>query len=143
MRALAAAGVILVLAAAPALADCYAWPVIRVYDGDSLTVTLPELPPELREVGVRVINIDAPEIKGKCEAERSLAIAARDALAAMVTSGPVEICPIGPVAWDKYGRILATVWVGTGTTAVDVGEELVRRGLARPYNGGERSDWCW
>jgi len=123
-------------------ADCYRWPVIRVYDGDSLTVTLPELPPELREVGVRVINIDAPEIKGKCEAERSLAIAARDALAAMVASGPVEICPIGPVAWDKYGRILATVWVGTGAATVDVGEALARRGLVRPYAGGHRESWC-
>jgi len=122
-----------------ALADCYRWPVLRVYDGDSLTVTIEALPPELREVGVRVINVDAPEIRGECEAERAAAIAARDALAAMLAGGPADICPIG---WDKYGRVLATVWVGEGTAAVDVGEELVRRGLARPYGGGHRDGWC-
>ena len=132
----AAAGLILVLLPASAGAACYSWPVLRVYDGDTITVSIDTLPPELREVGVRLANIDAPELRADCPSEKDQAKAAKEALAQLLASGPVQVCPI---RWEKYGRILATVWAGQ----VDVGEELVRRGLARPYDGGERGDWCW
>lgn len=121
---------------APASAACYHWPVVSVTDGDSLVVEIAELPPELRRVPVRIANIDAPELRSDCLAEKALAEKARDALAELLASGPVEVCPAG---WEKYGRILATVWAGQ----VDVGEELVRRGLARAYDGGTRDAWCW
>lgn len=127
---------IAMLLPATAHAACYAWPVLRVYDGDTITVSIDTLPPELREVGVRIANIDAAELRSECVAEKAIAEAAREALAALLASGPVEVCPIG---WEKYGRILATVWA----SQVDVGEELVRRGLARPYAGGSRDAWCW
>jgi len=119
----------------PAVAACYSWRVVEVTDGDSLTVELPELPPELRHVGVRLANVDAPEIRGDCQAEKDAARKARAALRDLLATGPVDVCPI---EWEKYGRILATVWAGQ----IDVGEELVRLGLARPYDGRTRSSWC-
>jgi len=128
--------VALLFASRVALADCYPWPVVAVTDGDSLVVEIAELPPELRRVPVRLANIDAPELRGDCPDEKERAKAARDALADLLKSGPVEVCPI---SWEKWGRVLATVWAGQ----VDVGEELVSRGLARPYDGGERDDWCY
>ena len=136
LRSALAAVAVVSAAPAPAVAACYAWPIESVYDGDTIRVEIPELPTELRSVGVRLANIDTPEINGECERESAAAIEARDALAAMLASGePVEVCPI---RWEKYGRILATVWVGT----LDVGEEMVRRGLQRPYEGGKRGGWC-
>lgn len=133
----ALAVLIALLLPAPAAAACYSWPVLRVYDGDTITVEIDTLPPELREVGVRLANIDAPELRADCPSEKDQAKAAKNALAELLASGPVEVCVIG---WEKYGRILATVWAGQ----IDVGEDLVRRGLARPYDGkGERGDWCW
>lgn len=125
--------------AVPAQAGCYAWPLRGdlAYDGDTIYLTIPELPPELRDVSGRLLNIDAPELEGKCAGERILAIQARDELRAMLAAAKaVEVCPI---RWDKYGgRIDVMVWAD----GVDVGEELVRRGLARPYDGGKRASWC-
>ncbi len=123
----------------PAHAACYAWPLRGdlAYDGDTIYLTIPDLPSELRDVSARLLNIDAPEMEGKCVGERMLAIQARDELRAMLaTAKSVEVCPI---RWDKYGgRIDAMVWAD----GVDVGEEMVRRGLARPYAGGKREGWC-
>lgn len=125
--------------AAPATAACYPWPLRAplAYDGDTVYVTIPELPPELQDVSVRLLNIDAPELRGACEAEKAAAREARDALRAMLRRArEVVICPIG---WDRWGgRIDATVWAD----GVDVGEQLARLGLVRPYDGGRREPWC-
>jgi endonuclease YncB( thermonuclease family) len=53
----------------------YAWPVIGIKDGDTLTVNLPGLPPTLNPVAVRLRSVDTPESGGraKCASERKLA----------------------------------------------------------------------
>lgn len=127
--------VLLAFLAAPASAACYQWPVGRVIDGDTFEVAIPGFPPELQP-RIRLQNADTPELRGRCEAERALALQAKEATEALLASGPVEICPLG---WGKYGgTIRAMVWVGQ----VDLGEELARRGLARPYGGERRQPWC-
>src|SRR5437016_2415285 len=51
------------------------------YDGDTCTVTLPGLPDVFGErISIRLVGIDAPEIKGRCEQEKRLAMQARDFL---------------------------------------------------------------
>lgn len=40
---------------------------------------------------------------------------------------------------DKYGRILAKVADQSGQ---DIGEMLMSKGLARPYHGEAKSNWC-
>ncbi len=54
---------------------CYQWPLRQppLYDGDTLFITMPGLPPELARMSVRVDGVDTPEIRGKCEAEKELA----------------------------------------------------------------------
>ncbi len=54
---------------------------IRCYDDDTSTFTLPGVHPFFGEkISVRIRGIDTPEIRGKCEAEKRKAKAARDYL---------------------------------------------------------------
>ena len=52
--------------------------VTDVYDGDSLTAEIALWPGHYVQAKVRIRGIDAPEIRGKCEAERQQARLARD-----------------------------------------------------------------
>lgn len=86
----------------------------------------------------RVENIDAPErgARAQCGAERALAEAARDYLAAWLNdAGVVEANPIG--RRDRYGRIVARISID----GVDLGERLMARGLAQPWRG-RKADFC-
>ncbi len=107
------------------------------YDGDTCTFTIPGVHPLLGDhIGVRIRGMDAPEIRGKCEAEREGALRARDELVAILTRAK-EIRLVD-VARDKYFRILATVTAD----GRDVSAALVKIGLARHYEGGTRLGWC-
>lgn len=86
---------------------------------------------------VRVQNIDTPEIRGSCDAEKALARRARDEAAALLRSaGEVRLGAVQP-RLDVYGRILANV----AADGVDLGGRLVELGLARPWDGARRP-WC-
>lgn len=125
-------------AAAPERAR-YAWQVIGIKDGDTLTVVLPGLPPALNPVAVRVRSIDTPESGGraKCASERALAErATRLTSEAVATGSRIEF---GRPSWDKYGgRIDADVWIDGRLLS----EWLIVAGLARRYDGGKRAGWC-
>ena len=92
------------------------------YDGDTLRATF------------RVANIDTPEIKGACAAERQLAARAKSFTAAWLARGQVTIEQTGV---DRYGRVLARISRG----GEDLGEALIAAGLARPWKG-RRETWC-
>ena len=115
---------------------CYQWPVVDVYDGDTLTA---EVVPNVYS-RVRILGLDAPEIKGKCQAEIDLAKASRDRLADLVRHG-AQFCPADKAGlrvppWDK--RTYA--WVSV--LGKDVARSLIDEGLARFYLGGKREGWC-
>ena len=64
---------------ASALAADYAWPVLRVVDGDTVAVDASaDLPPELARLSVRLRGVDTPEKghRAKCEPEREAGQAA-------------------------------------------------------------------
>ncbi|WFL76152.1 thermonuclease family protein [Altererythrobacter arenosus] len=82
---------------------------------------------------VRIADIDAPEVNGKCEHERNLALESRDRLAELLGNE----FSIHREGQDKYGRTLAIVKV----SGRSVGAQLVREGLARTWNG-RREAWC-
>jgi micrococcal nuclease len=92
------------------------------YDGDTLRATF------------RIENVDTPEIKGSCDAERKLAGRAKSFTAAWLAKGKVTIQQTGI---DKYGRVLARV----ERDGEDLGEALIAAGLARPWKG-RREKWC-
>lgn len=51
--------------------------VIRVYDGDTITINIPSFPPIIgQEISVRIYGVDTPEMKGKTVKEREMAVKA-------------------------------------------------------------------
>jgi micrococcal nuclease len=131
--------VISVAAAATPDRTRYAWQIVGIKDGDTLTVTLPGLPAPLNPVAVRVRSVDTPESGGraKCASERKLAERATHFTRQVIArAGRIEFAA---VSWDKYGgRIDADVWVDGRLLS----EQLIAAGLARRYDGGKRRGWC-
>ncbi len=111
--------------------------VLRVVDGDTFEARVRVWPAIEIATKVRLRNIDAPEMRGRCGEEQAMAQAARAALAGMLVDGAVTIAEVAP---DKYGgRVLAAA--ATGQIA-DVSAALLRTGLVRVYTGGRRDPWC-
>ena len=92
------------------------------YDGDTFRATF------------RIANIDTPEIKGECDAERELAQRAKVFTERFLAQGNIVIRQSGI---DRYGRVLAVV----SREGYDLGEALIAEGLARPWKG-KREQWC-
>ena len=135
------ATVLLFVIAAPSVAGaaCFDWPLRSpaAYDGDTIRITMPGLPPELSEMLVRVSGVDTPEIKGKCEAEKTRAIQARDfVLTALKDARTISFC--NP-KWGKYGKRVIAEAVLDGKS---LAATLIERGLGRPYGVGTVSEGC-
>ena len=115
MRRLAILAVALLALPMPALAADYAWPVLRVIDGDTIVVDASaDLPPELAEVRVRLRGIDAPETghRATCDAEREAGAIAK-AAAEEFLGAALSVIVRDP-EWDKWGgRVVADV-IGDG-----------------------------
>ncbi len=119
------------------LRPVYPAEVLRVIDGDTFEARV-RLWPGLETVTkIRLRSIDAPELKARCDEERSKALAARDALQAILEQGHVGV---SAVTLHKYGgRVVAD----TSTRArPDVSAALLGAGHARVYAGGRREAWC-
>lgn len=105
-----------------------------VIDGDTF---------KLGERKVRIIGIDAPEVKARCPAEAAQAEAATAKLQELLDQGPFEM--VAPVygTRDRYGRDLRSLrrTRPDGSTQ-SIAEEMRNSGLARRYLGGFRSGWC-
>jgi endonuclease YncB( thermonuclease family) len=117
-------GVLLGCSGAPPAADgagALAVTVIAVHDGDTLRVR----DGTGREWTVRLAVIDAPEIA------QPFGEQARDAVRALVQGRLVRLEPRGH---DRYGRLLAVVWVPDGPLApTDLSLWLLEHGLAWHY----------
>jgi len=109
--------------------------VLSVTDGDTFKARIPVWDGIEVVTAVRVRGIDTPEIKGKCPAEKAMALEAKSRLTELL-NGQVQLLHVEP---DKYaGRVDADVTVnGKSVAAV-----LIAEGLARPYTGGARQGWC-
>ncbi len=111
--------------------------VQNVIDGDTLKVNA-EIWPDLKHVGnVRVRGVETPELRGQCEQEKALAIAARDFVRELLFDRTVMLSEIEN---DKYGgRVIARVHLAAGD---DLAEVIIEAGYGRPYEGGAREGWC-
>lgn len=119
----------------------YAATVVRVLDGDTVKVTIDEWPESLREQSVRLDGIDTAETggKAKCEAERLKAAEAKAFVQKWLPLGSQVVIVYDTLRKDKYnGRILSDIYFQRRSLAA----ALKEAGLARPYDGGKKSDWC-
>ena len=105
----------------------------RCYDGDTSFFTIPNVHPLLGDkIGVRLARIDAPEVRGKCDAEKKKGIEARDALVERLRQA--KVIDLREVERGKYFRLVAEV-IADRENMSDV---LLALGLAWPYDGGTR-----
>lgn len=110
--------------------------IVSVYDADTFKVDIWYWPVIIgKNMPIRVNGIDAPEIRGACPAEKLKALEAKRFTEVFLSSGKVQLRNLKR---GKYFRIIADVYVGDRS----LGAELIKAGLARPYNGGARRGWC-
>jgi endonuclease YncB( thermonuclease family) len=109
-----------------ALLSGHAFAANRAIDGDTI---------EIDGERIRLENVDTPEVKGKCDAERMLAQVAKSFTQAAIDRGPITIQRIARK--DQYGRSIAWVKID----GQDLGQMLIDAGLARKWTGKRRS-WC-
>lgn len=131
LRAAAAAAALAFFSGAPpALARiAEAAKVVWVTDGDTITVRIGP-----RKEKVRLLGIDAPELKEPRKPLRDLAWEARDH-ALRRLKGRIVTLERDRLDRDRddYGRLLRYVLLGDGT---NFNEEMVREGYARVYRRG-------
>ena len=110
--------------------------VTSIYDGDTFRCNIKDYPPIIGErVPVRITGIDCPELKDKRQDIKELARQAKQFTVQRLREGKkIELVDMRR---DKYFRILAKVVIDGN----DLGQELVKAGLAKPYDGGTKSQW--
>lgn len=122
--------------AAEILPNVYEAKVISNYDGDNITVEVSVWLGQVLTTSVRVDGINTPEIRGKCQVEKELAIEVKKRTRELTTAG----VSLNSVRWGKYAkRVIALVTLKDGRNLADV---LIAEGHARPYSGGKRLGWC-
>jgi len=112
--------------------------IISVYDGDTFRVDIDELSDIVgKNIAIRILGIDTPEIKGQCDKEKQLAIKARDFTRHYLkNASSIQLINLKR---DKYFRLLADVYIDGKSLAV----ALLANNLAVRYSGNKKSNWCF
>lgn len=111
--------------------------VISVYDGDTFRVNIDLLPPIVgRNIPIRVNGIDTPEIRGKCQYEKDIAIKARNFVRGKLNNA--EEIKLTNLQRGKYFRVIANVIVD----GISLEQELLDNDLAYSYYGDKKLSWC-
>lgn len=126
--------------AGAASANPYYYEVVKVIDGDTIKVRIPWAPEELGDtISIRIMGIDTPEKghRAKCEKEAALGEKATAFAKQVIKVG--DVVGVNLLQWDKFGgRIDGDILVDGENFA----QMQIDRGLARPYDGKAKSDWC-
>lgn len=101
--------------------------VTSVYDGDTVTVDI-DLGFGIWMKGqkMRLMDVDAPELRGGTEETKSAARASRDYLRSLILDKEVEIETVKDRK-GKYGRWLAYILFGD----IDVNMHMIEKGHAK------------
>ncbi|MEI0698030.1 thermonuclease family protein [Brachyspira intermedia] len=109
--------------------------VIRIYDGDTFFVNIPDVHWLIgSNISVRIRGIDTPEIRGGTEETKELARKAKEALIKLFEGRKITLYNLNR---DKYFRILADVKADD----IDVKDYMIKNNYAKPYNGGTKDSW--
>ncbi len=111
--------------------------LVSVHDGDTIMVDVANVPAILgARLPVRLKGVDTPELNGKCEAEKTQALLAKNVLMTLLTQA--RKIQLAEISRDKFFRVDAIVMAD----GVNLNTYLVQQGFARPYDGGTRKGWC-
>jgi micrococcal nuclease len=108
--------------------------VVKVYDGDTITIAskMPYENSPMYRFSVRLNGIDTPEIKGKTDDEKSMALEVRNKLSELIMNKRVFL---KNVSTEKYGRILADVYLDD---TIHINQWLIDNRYAVKYDGGTK-----
>lgn len=106
--------------------------VLFCLDGDTCQVSQEVLPGRDR---IRIANIDAPELHGKCPQETLLAQESKANLNALLRGQWVILSEVKPDFYPRRVDALITFH------SLDIGLVQVNSRLARPWTG-HREPWC-
>lgn len=111
----------------------FVYPVRSVesqHDGDTLDVVLDLGFDTFRLVTLRLAGLDTPEVTG---ASKAAGLAVRDWVSRRLRQA--KVLTVQSLEVDKYGRSLAILYLD----GKPLNDDLVARGMALPYNGGNRT----
>lgn len=114
--------------------------VIKVYDGDTITIIAPVLNVKNNRIfkfSVRIFGIDCPELRTKDTMEKKYALKAKEFACCILLHKHIKL---KDVSYDKYGRLLASIYVnGENYSCL-----ILREGLAYEYFGKTKEPpKCW
>lgn len=105
--------------------------VVRVIDGDTIDVDIDlGFYVWIKKQRIRLLGIDAPEVKGETRPE---GLAATEHLKSLIEGESIILRTVkgddGGDRDDSFGRWLGTIYHGD----IDVNAEMIRSGYAKPY----------
>ena len=108
------------------------------YDGDTCNARLLGVPKTIQQIKVRINGIDTPEIKGKCEKEKLLAIEAKEFVNDLIKNSTVIY--VKNLKWGKYGgRVVGDLYIDN----INYKDFLKGKDFYTEYYGGKKvKDWC-
>jgi len=110
---------------------------LSAYDGDTFRMNISDVHPIIgRDMPIRLRGVDTPEIRGRCDEEKALAIKARDFVRDLLANA--ESIILQNIKRGSFFRIVADVSVD----GVDLSRTLIQNKLGRPYDGGKKESWC-
>lgn len=112
---------------------------VKNYDGDTVTFNIKDVHPLIgKNISVRVLGVDTPEIKGKTFCEKQQAKVVKTFVErTLLKAKTIEITEVQK---DKYFRLLGDV----KADGKSLKEMLINEGYAYPYFGDtkQKIDWC-
>jgi endonuclease YncB( thermonuclease family) len=111
--------------------------VVKVSDGDTITVRV-----NGREDRIRFCGVDAPEVGHEGKPGQPLGDESRERLRSLISAAGNQVI-ISPAERDRYGRLVAEVFVSAGKGTEEeklLNYELVKAGMA--YHYAKYSDRC-
>ncbi len=88
---------------------------------------------------IRLVGFNTPEtFEPACPAEAAKGEQAKARLLELLNSGSLAFAATADRDRDRYGRHLRQVTVD----GRDVADTLISEGLAEPYQGGQKRNWC-
>lgn len=125
----------------PPIQECYC---ISVYDGDTITIvkkfSINNEEPQFYKYSVRLSGINTPEIRTKDLIEKKYGLLAKDKLTNLILNKMIKL---EDISYDKYGRILAKVFIYDNNEKIDICKKLIEMNLAEPYFGKKKEKTNW
>jgi endonuclease YncB( thermonuclease family) len=116
--------------------------VVKVTDADTLRIAAFIWPDAVTIKDIRIRGVDSPELNGKCEYEKKLALAAKSFVEDLINKNKkrIKISVVGCNSTEGggFGRCLGDVHVGP----LPIAGALIEKGLARSNFGEKRQGWC-